>query len=189
MPLTPPGSGCSIAVGIGIVETPPGSVQGLQLVVPDIEAARAQLVERGVEVSPVQHYEGAQRVDGRGGPWNSFVFFSDPDGNGWAVQGRPAARQADGATGPRPAEEPVRRSVTVPVPVEQAFTAFGAGSWSGTRRPAWYSPGRSPPDRAPEPNPAKDSQDEVRFHPDSPSGTGLELEHRGFDRHGQGGDG
>ena len=99
--LTPPGSGCSIAVGTGIVETPPGSVQGLQLVVPDIEAARAQLVERGVEVGPIQHYEGAERVDGRGGPWNSFVFFSDPDGNGWAVQERPAGRQADGATDPR----------------------------------------------------------------------------------------
>jgi catechol 2,3-dioxygenase-like lactoylglutathione lyase family enzyme len=90
--LTPPGSGCSIAVGKGIVEVEmaAGSVQGLQLVVPDIQAARAQLVERGVEVSHVQHYEGADRVDGPGGRWNSFVFFSDPDGNGWTVQERPA---------------------------------------------------------------------------------------------------
>ncbi len=90
--LTPPGSGCSIAVGKGIVEVEmaAGSVQGLQLVVSDIQAARAHLLERGVEVSPVQHYEGPDRVDGPGGRWNSFVFFSDPDGNGWTVQERPA---------------------------------------------------------------------------------------------------
>ncbi|MGH3837656.1 MAG: hypothetical protein ACRDSF_18435 [Pseudonocardiaceae bacterium] len=66
-----------------------GSAQGMQLVVSDIEAARAELVERGVQVSQVQHFDGADRVDGRGGDWNSFVFFSDPDGNGWAVQERP----------------------------------------------------------------------------------------------------
>ncbi len=77
--LTPPGSACSIAFGAGIVETPPGSVQGLQLVVSDVEAARAELVERGVEVSEVQTFD-----------WGSFVFFSDPDGNGWAVQQLPA---------------------------------------------------------------------------------------------------
>ena len=77
--LTPPGSACSIALGKGIVDTPPGSVQGLQLVVPDVHAARAELVERGVEVSEVQDF-----------PWGSFVFFSDPDGNGWAVQQLPA---------------------------------------------------------------------------------------------------
>ena len=87
--LTPPGSACSIAIGKGLVEMPPGAVKGLQLVVPDIEAARAQLLERGVEVSQVQHYEGPDLVDGPGGRWNSFVFFSDPDGNGWAVQERP----------------------------------------------------------------------------------------------------
>jgi predicted enzyme related to lactoylglutathione lyase len=86
--LTPPGSGCSIAIGMG--EMPPGSLKGLQLVVSDIDAARAQLAERGVDVSPVQHYEGAGLADGRGGRWNSFIFFSDPDGNGWAVQERPA---------------------------------------------------------------------------------------------------
>ena len=73
--LTPPGSTCSIAIGTGLVGSRPGSVQGLQLVVSDIEAARRELVERGVEVSEVQ--------DLPGGP---FVFFSDPDGNGWAVQ-------------------------------------------------------------------------------------------------------
>src|SRR5687767_8799833 len=77
--LTPPGSACSIALGVGIVDTPPGSVQGMQLVVSDIEAARAELLERGVEVSEVQTF-----------PWGSFVFFSDPDGNGWAVQQLPA---------------------------------------------------------------------------------------------------
>jgi catechol 2,3-dioxygenase-like lactoylglutathione lyase family enzyme len=73
--LTPPGSACSIALGKGIVDTPPGSVQGLQLVVSDIEAARTELAGRGVEVSEVQRF-----------PWGAFVFFSDPDGNGWAVQ-------------------------------------------------------------------------------------------------------
>jgi catechol 2,3-dioxygenase-like lactoylglutathione lyase family enzyme len=73
--LTPPGSACSIAIGTGLVETSPGSVQGLQLVVDDIEAARAELLGRGVEVGEIQDF-----------PWGSFVFFSDPDGNGWAVQ-------------------------------------------------------------------------------------------------------
>ena len=77
--LTPPGSACSIAFGTGIVDTAPGSVQGMQLVVSDIAAARLELVERGVEVSDVQVF-----------PWGSFVFFSDPDGNGWAVQQLPA---------------------------------------------------------------------------------------------------
>ena len=89
--LTPPGSACSIGIGTGIAESAPGSVQGLQLVVSDIEAARAELVARGVEVSEVQHYENGVRVEGRGGPWNSFMYFNDPDGNGWAVQERPAA--------------------------------------------------------------------------------------------------
>ena len=76
--LTPPGSACSIAIGTGIVDTPPGSVQGLQLVVSDINVARAQLLERGVEASGVEEF-----------PWGSFVFFSDPDGNGWSVQQLP----------------------------------------------------------------------------------------------------
>ena len=88
--LTPPGSACSIAIGVKMVSAEPGSVQGIQLVVPDIEAARAQLVERGVEVSEIQHFEGAEMLPGRGGEWNSFIFFSDPDGNGWTVQERPA---------------------------------------------------------------------------------------------------
>ena len=73
--LTPPGSGCSIAIGTGFGTMSPGSLQGLQLVVPDIDAARAELADRGVEVSEVQEF-----------PWGKFVFFSDPDGNGWAVQ-------------------------------------------------------------------------------------------------------
>jgi predicted enzyme related to lactoylglutathione lyase len=76
--LTPPGSACSIALGKGIVDAEPGSVKGLQMVVSDIEAARAELVERGIEASEVQEF-----------PWGSFVFFNDPDGNGWAVQAIP----------------------------------------------------------------------------------------------------
>ena len=88
--LTPPGSGCSIVIGKGMVETPPGAIQGIQLVVADIETARAQLVERGVEVSPIRHYGESGWANGRGGDWNSFIFFNDPDGNGWTVQERPA---------------------------------------------------------------------------------------------------
>ncbi|HVA92841.1 MAG TPA: VOC family protein [Chloroflexota bacterium] len=84
--LTPPGSACSITVGTGLGDMPPGSVKGLQLVVPDIEAARAELVERGVEVSTVKHFEGGAMADGPGGDYNSFIFFSDPDGNAWVVQ-------------------------------------------------------------------------------------------------------
>jgi predicted enzyme related to lactoylglutathione lyase len=87
--LTPPGSGCSITIGTGLAEMEPGTLKGLQLVVDDIDAARAQLVERGVDVSPVQHYEGSGLVEGKGGRWNSFVFFDDADGNSWAVQERP----------------------------------------------------------------------------------------------------
>jgi len=73
--LTPPGSPTSIALGTGLTDMPPGSVQGLQLVVADIQAARAGLAEGGVDVGEVQDF-----------PWGSFVFFRDPDGNGWAVQ-------------------------------------------------------------------------------------------------------
>jgi catechol 2,3-dioxygenase-like lactoylglutathione lyase family enzyme len=76
--LTPPGSACSIAIGRGVVDSEPGSVQGLQLVVADAHAARAELLERGLEVSDVQVF-----------PWGSFVFFRDPDGNGWSVQQLP----------------------------------------------------------------------------------------------------
>jgi predicted enzyme related to lactoylglutathione lyase len=73
--LTPPGSACSIAIGHGLMDTEPGSAQGLQLVVADADAARAHLLERGVEAGEVQEF-----------PWGRFVFFKDPDGNGWAVQ-------------------------------------------------------------------------------------------------------
>jgi predicted enzyme related to lactoylglutathione lyase len=76
--LTPPGSACSIAIGTGLTDMEPGSVKGLQLVVSDIRAARAELVQRGVEVSEVQEFD-----------WGSFVFFSDPDGNAWSVQQLP----------------------------------------------------------------------------------------------------
>ena len=73
--LTPPGSGCSITIGDGITEAEPGSVKGMQLVVEDIETAHAELSGRWVDVSDVQDL-----------PWGRFVFFSDPDGNAWAVQ-------------------------------------------------------------------------------------------------------
>ena len=90
--MTPHGSACSVTIGTGLTAMAPGSLQGLQLVVTDIEAARAELVGRGVAVSPVQHFEDGVAVDGRGEAWNSFIFFSDPDGNGWAVQEVPANR-------------------------------------------------------------------------------------------------
>jgi catechol 2,3-dioxygenase-like lactoylglutathione lyase family enzyme len=87
--LTPPGSACSIAVGAGMVKMAPGSQQGLQLVVSDIHAARAELAERGVEISEVQVFapEGL-RPSREGDALDNvgFAFFSDPDGNGWAVQ-------------------------------------------------------------------------------------------------------
>jgi catechol 2,3-dioxygenase-like lactoylglutathione lyase family enzyme len=73
--LTPPGSACSIAIGKGITDAQPGSVAGLQLVVADAAAARAELLEAGTEVSEVQSL-----------PWGEFVFFADPDGNRWSVQ-------------------------------------------------------------------------------------------------------
>jgi catechol 2,3-dioxygenase-like lactoylglutathione lyase family enzyme len=91
--LTPPGSACSIVLGPRSKDWAPGLGQGLQLVVADIEAARAQLAERGVEVSGIHHFDSGTLADGRGGNWNSFIFFNDPDGNGWAVQERPPARQ------------------------------------------------------------------------------------------------
>src|SRR5919204_6419674 len=71
--LTPPGSACSISIGTGLVDSPPGSLQGLQLVVSDIEAAHRELSGRGVDVSDVQDF-----------PWGRFVFFRDPDGNSWS---------------------------------------------------------------------------------------------------------
>ena len=85
--LTPPGSGCSIVIGVGAVPSmPPGSLKGLQLVVPDIHAARAELLERGVEVSDVQVMGENRNPVGHPLDNVGFVFFSDPDGNGWAVQ-------------------------------------------------------------------------------------------------------
>ena len=73
--LTPPGSACSIAIGEGVTDAEPGSVKGMQLVAEDAEAVRAELAGRGIEVSDVQTFD-----------WGKFVFFADPDGNGWAVQ-------------------------------------------------------------------------------------------------------
>ena len=73
--LTPPGSACSIAIGTGLTEMQPGSIKGLQMVVPDIQQAREELIRRGAEVSEIEVL-----------PWGSFVFFSDPDGNTWALQ-------------------------------------------------------------------------------------------------------
>jgi len=73
--LTPPGSACSIALTTGAHQMPAGSIDGLQVVVADADAVRAELVERGVEVSEVQEF-----------PWGRFVFLEDPDGNGWSVQ-------------------------------------------------------------------------------------------------------
>ena len=73
--ITPPGSACSIAFGVGISTQEPGTAQGLQIVVSDVAAARAELAGRGVQVSEIEDY-----------PWGKFVFFKDPDGNGWALQ-------------------------------------------------------------------------------------------------------
>ena len=142
--LTPPGSACSIAIGSGIMDTPPGSVQGLQLVVADVEAARAQLVERGVEVSEVQDF-----------PWGRFVFFSDPDGNGWAVQAipkrelaeMPAAALEAGERATCPIErapaaahaQPQRPGEVLGRPVVQApaLARHGTGSRCGATPSAW----------------------------------------------------
>ena len=79
--LTPPGSAFSIAIGRGIVEGEPGSVRGLNMVVADVEAARAELVERGVEASDIQDFD-----------WGRFVYFEDPDGNKWGLQQEPQRR-------------------------------------------------------------------------------------------------
>jgi predicted enzyme related to lactoylglutathione lyase len=76
--LTPPGSACSIAVGKGVTDAEPGSVKGMQIVVADAAAAREHLLKNGVEASELQEF-----------PWGRFVFFSDPDGNAWAVQELP----------------------------------------------------------------------------------------------------
>ena len=76
--LTPPGSACSIVIGTGITEMAPGSQRGLQVVIADADAARAQLVNKGVDASEVDDQ-----------PWGRFVYFADPDGNTWALQELP----------------------------------------------------------------------------------------------------
>jgi predicted enzyme related to lactoylglutathione lyase len=76
--LTPPGSACSIVIGVGITDMPPGSLNGLQMVVADVKAVRDELVTRGVAVSEIEVM-----------PWGSFVYFSDPDGNRWSLQQLP----------------------------------------------------------------------------------------------------
>jgi predicted enzyme related to lactoylglutathione lyase len=86
--LTPPGSACSIAIGKGLTAMKPGSLDALQIVVADIHEARAELAERGVDVSEVEVM-----------PWGSFVYFSDPDGNRWSVQQLPDYARALGGSG------------------------------------------------------------------------------------------
>jgi catechol 2,3-dioxygenase-like lactoylglutathione lyase family enzyme len=87
--MTPPGSACSISIGTGITDAAPGSVRGLHLVVADIEAARAELVGRGVVVGEIHHFESGQRMPGphpEREDYGSFLGFNDPDGNSWVVQ-------------------------------------------------------------------------------------------------------
>jgi catechol 2,3-dioxygenase-like lactoylglutathione lyase family enzyme len=77
--LTPPGSACSIVIGVGITDMPPGSQKGLQMVVSDVKAVREELVKRGVEISEIDVQ-----------PWGSFAYFRDPDGNNWSLQQLPS---------------------------------------------------------------------------------------------------
>ena len=89
--LTPPGSACSIMIGRGIIDTPPGAVKGLHLVVTDIDAAHAELSARGVSLNPIQHMTPNGWVAGTDpahADYNSFSEFTDPDGNGWVLQER-----------------------------------------------------------------------------------------------------
>jgi uncharacterized glyoxalase superfamily protein PhnB len=79
MRITPPGSACSIVIGVGITDMQPGSLKGLQMGVADIHEVRDELIKRGVEVSQIE-----------GMPWGSFIYFSDPDGNTWSIQQLPA---------------------------------------------------------------------------------------------------
>src|SRR5437763_13397730 len=86
--MTPPGSACSIVIGLDIETTPPGCLRGLLLVVSDIEAVRGELVERGVEVGEVQHFhEGTWVTVAVDSTYESFAQFSDSVGNGWSLQG------------------------------------------------------------------------------------------------------
>lgn len=89
--MTPPGSGCSIAFGKGLTKLEPGCLDNLQMVVADADAARAQLLERGVEASEVDEQ-----------PWGRFVYFADPDGNRWALQQLPAWSSGAGGSGDNP---------------------------------------------------------------------------------------
>ena len=89
--LTPPGSACSIAIGKGLTQLEPGSLDNLQMVVADADAVRAELVERGIEVSEVDELQ-----------WGRFVFFADPDGNGWALQQLPDWSAGAGTQGLSP---------------------------------------------------------------------------------------
>ena len=87
--LTPPGSACSIGIGTGITDAAPGSVRGLHLVVSDIEATRSELVERGMDVSEIRHFESGTWVPGpdpQRRDYSSYADFSDPDGNTWVLQ-------------------------------------------------------------------------------------------------------
>ena len=87
--MTPPGSACSISIGKGITKAPPGTTEGLHLVVTDIEKARAELVERGVDVSEIFHFGADGRAPGPHqdrADYGSFIAFSDPDGNSWVAQ-------------------------------------------------------------------------------------------------------
>jgi catechol 2,3-dioxygenase-like lactoylglutathione lyase family enzyme len=89
--LDPPGSACSIAIGVGITDAPPGSTRGLHLVVRDIEAARAELLARGVRVGEIRHMTAAgwqPGADPEHADYNSFADFADPDGNTWVLQER-----------------------------------------------------------------------------------------------------
>lgn len=97
--LTPNGSACSVTIGTGLADMPPGSVKGLQLVVADVEAARADLASRGVEVTPVRHHTGDGWADGPGEEWNSFIFFNDPDGNAWTIQEAPTVVELEPPAG------------------------------------------------------------------------------------------
>ena len=97
--MTPPGSACSISVGVGITDAEPGAYRATHLVVTDLEAARAELVGRGVEVSEIRHYDreaGEWRpgVDPDHGRYASYADFRDPDGNTWVLQEVPAAKES-----------------------------------------------------------------------------------------------
>jgi catechol 2,3-dioxygenase-like lactoylglutathione lyase family enzyme len=96
--MTPPGSGCSVTIGKGLgVDMKPGTLKGVQICVGDIDAAHAELTARGVDISPIRHVGANGWEDGKGGDWNAFFFFDDPDGNSWAVQESPTIRAAEAA--------------------------------------------------------------------------------------------